>query len=84
MQLLRTNRSVAFYAWHSNVAKSITFDDGTVVRGESDAELVRAAEAHIRGAHPTLAGRLSREEILAMAIQTEEREGSEHDDERRL
>lgn len=66
------------------MAKSITFDDGTVVRGESDAELVREAEAHIRAAHPTLAGQLSREEILAMAVHTEERERSEHDDERRL
>jgi predicted small metal-binding protein len=49
------------------VPRSITFDDGTIVRGETDAELVRNAETHIRAAHPQLAGRLSREEILALA-----------------
>jgi len=55
------------------MVRSITFDDGTVIRGETDAELVRAAEAHIRTAHPTLAGQLSRREILAMADQTKEK-----------
>jgi hypothetical protein len=49
--------------------RSITFDDGTIIRGETDAELVRSAERHIRAAHPQLAGRLSREEILGMAIE---------------
>lgn len=53
------------------MARTITFDDGTCVRGESDDELIRQAEAHIRAAYPTLAGQLSREEILAMALQTD-------------
>lgn len=53
----------------------ITFDDGTIIRGESDAELVRSTETHIRAAHPQLAGQLSREEILRMAVEdTEEKE----------
>jgi len=53
------------------VARKITFDDGTSIRGETDDKLVRDAEAHIRAAHPMLAGQLSREEILAMAVPTE-------------
>ncbi len=53
------------------MARTITFDDGTCVQGETDDELIRRAEAHIRAAYPTLAGQLSREEILAMAVQTE-------------
>lgn len=55
------------------MAKIITFDDGTVISGGTDAELVRNAEAHIRAAHPTLAGQLSREEILAMAVETDDK-----------
>jgi hypothetical protein len=51
------------------MTKRITFDDGTSVGGESDDEIIRRAEAHIRVAYPTLAGQLSREEILAMAVQ---------------
>jgi hypothetical protein len=47
------------------------FNDGTTVRGETDPELIPEAEAHIRAAHPRLSGQLSREDILALAIQTE-------------
>lgn len=54
------------------MSRKITFDDGTVIRGDTDAELVRKAEAHIRTAHPRLAGQLSRKEILTMAIETKE------------
>ncbi len=53
------------------MARTITFDDGTSVRGETDDELIRRAEAHIRASYPTLAGQLSRAEILAMAAQTD-------------
>ncbi len=63
--------------------RSITFDDGTVIRGDTDDEIVRKAEMHIRVAHPQLGGRLSRAEILAMTVETED-EGEQHDDERRL
>lgn len=41
--------------------------DGVVITGSTESELISAAEAHFREAHPQLAGRLSREEILAMA-----------------
>jgi len=54
------------------MAKIITFDDGTTICGRTDAELVRRAEAHIRKAHPGLSGQLSREEILAMAVETDD------------
>jgi hypothetical protein len=55
------------------MARTITFDDGTVVSGETDAELVRKAELHIRSAHPQLAGRLSPAEILSMTRTNEEK-----------
>lgn len=54
--------------------KGIRFDDGTVIRGASDDELVREAEAHIRTAHPSLAGQFSREELLTMAVEIAEEE----------
>ena len=53
------------------MARTITFDDGTSVRGETDDELIRRAEAHIRASYPTLAGQFSRAQILAMAAQTD-------------
>src|SRR3954467_11746473 len=56
--------------------REIEFDDGTIVRGETDTELVSQAEMHIRAAHPQLAGQLSREAILAMAVESK-REGME-------
>lgn len=56
------------------MARNITFDDGTVIRGATDDELVRAAEAHIRTVHPRLAGQLSRKEILALAVDIKETE----------
>lgn len=56
------------------IARCITFDDGTLVCGETDGELVRNAELHIRAAYPQIAGQLSREEILAMATEAERKE----------
>lgn len=47
----------------------IICDDGTILVGSTDSELISNAEAHFRDAHPRLTGRLSREEILAMAIE---------------
>ncbi len=49
------------------MAKLVNCECGQVVRGESDAELVRSVEAHVVEHHPELVGRLSREDILAMA-----------------
>ncbi|WP_158845680.1 hypothetical protein [Saccharothrix deserti] len=51
------------------MAKIIRCDDGVVLRGETDEELLAAAFAHIRDAHPELDGSLTREQLLAMAVQ---------------
>ena len=39
--------------------------DGFVMRGETEDELAAKVERHIAEAHPDLAGRLSRDDILA-------------------
>ena len=49
------------------MAKLINCECGHVVRGETDDELIAAAEAHINGNHPELVGKVSRDDILAMA-----------------
>jgi predicted small metal-binding protein len=49
------------------MAKLINCECGQVVRGESDDELVAAAQAHIDRDHPELVGKLSRDDILGMA-----------------
>ena len=49
------------------MAKLINCECGQVVRGETDDELVANAEAHVNRDHPELVGKLSREDILAMA-----------------
>lgn len=50
------------------MAKIINCDDGIVVRGETDDELVANAEQHLRDYHPGTA--LTREQLLAMAVET--------------
>jgi predicted small metal-binding protein len=47
--------------------KVINCECGQAVRGESDDELVANVEEHVRTAHPELLGKMSREDILAMA-----------------
>jgi predicted small metal-binding protein len=49
------------------MAKLINCECGQIVRGESDDELVAAAQAHIDRDHPELVGKLSRDDILGMA-----------------
>jgi hypothetical protein len=49
------------------MAKLTNCECGAVVRGKMDDELVKAAEAHVVEAHPELVGKLSREDILAIA-----------------
>jgi predicted small metal-binding protein len=49
------------------MAKLINCECGYVVRGETDEELLAAAEAHIDQAHPELVGKVSRADLLAMA-----------------
>lgn len=41
--------------------------DGSVMQGETDDDLVSKVERHIAEAHPDLAGKLSRDDILAAA-----------------
>ena len=49
------------------MGKLINCECGEVVRGNTDEELVAAAEAHVTAHHPELVGKLSRDDILAMA-----------------
>ena len=49
------------------MSKLINCECGAIVRGETDDELVQAAEAHVTENHPELVGKLSRKDILAMA-----------------
>ena len=50
------------------MAKQINCDDGFVITGESDDELVENAYVHMKDKHPDLYSTLSREEILGMAV----------------
>lgn len=49
------------------MAKLINCECGQVVKGRSDDELVANATEHVNRDHPDLVGKLSREDILAMA-----------------
>lgn len=48
------------------MSKVINCDDGVVIRGDTDAELLAGARRHMREAHPEL--ELSDEQLLAMAV----------------
>jgi len=52
------------------VSKVINCECGEVVRADGDDELVATVEQHVGEAHPELVGKLSREDILAMAEET--------------
>ncbi len=49
------------------MAKLINCECGYVVRGETDDELIAAAEEHLNRDHPELVGKVSREDLLAMS-----------------
>jgi predicted small metal-binding protein len=49
------------------VSKVINCECGETVKAESDDELVQKVERHVGEAHPELAGKMSRDDILAMA-----------------
>lgn len=49
------------------MAKVIHCECGYVVRGETDEELVKHAEHHIEETHPDMIGKVTREDLLAMA-----------------
>jgi predicted small metal-binding protein len=49
------------------MAYVISCDCGHVSRGDTEEELVAEANRHIEEVHPDLAGRVSRDDLLAMA-----------------
>jgi predicted small metal-binding protein len=49
------------------MAKVINCDCGFVVRGDTDEQLLAAANAHIRDAHPDMVDKVSDQDLLAMA-----------------
>ena len=49
------------------MGKVINCECGELVRADSDDELVQKVERHVAEAHPELAGKLSREDVLGMA-----------------
>jgi predicted small metal-binding protein len=49
------------------MAKLINCECGRVVRGETDEELLTNAETHVERDHPELVGKITREDLLAMA-----------------
>ena len=52
------------------MSKTINCECGEVVRAENDDELVGKVERHVGEAHPELVGKMSRDDILAMAEET--------------
>ena len=53
------------------MGKLINCECGQVVRGDSDDALVAAATEHVNRDHPELVGKLTRDDILAMAEEDE-------------
>jgi predicted small metal-binding protein len=51
------------------VAKRIDCICGQAIRGETDDELWENAQRHMQSDHPDLAGKVSREDILAQATE---------------
>jgi predicted small metal-binding protein len=49
------------------MGKLINCECGEIIRAESDDELVQLVGAHVDRHHPDLVGKLSREDVLAMA-----------------
>ncbi len=49
------------------MAKVIRCECGYIARGETDDELVAAAERHIEADHPDLVGQMGRDDLLQMA-----------------
>ena len=49
------------------MAYLINCDCGHVSRGDTEDELVDAANRHIEDVHPDMAGKVSRDDLLAMA-----------------
>jgi hypothetical protein len=53
------------------MAKRIDCECGETVRADSDDALVAAVERHVDEHHPALVGKLSRDDVLGMAVEDE-------------
>ena len=51
------------------MAKVIHCEDGFVVRGGTDAELLANARAHIAAAHPEMVGKVTDDQLMGMATE---------------
>ena len=51
------------------MGKRIDCECGAVVRAETDDELVSKVEAHVTSDHPELVGKLTRDDVLGMAVE---------------
>ena len=49
------------------MSKMINCECGEVVRADDDDDIVQKVEKHVQQAHPELVGKMSRDDILAMA-----------------
>ncbi len=49
------------------MGKLINCECGQVIRGETDDELLDRAEEHVNRDHPELVGKITRDDLLAMA-----------------
>ncbi len=49
------------------MAKVVNCKCGVTVRGENDDELVANVEAHVQSDHPEMVGKMTREDVMAMA-----------------
>ncbi len=49
------------------MAKVINCECGEVVRADSDGELVEKVQRHVSESHPELVGKMTRDDVLAMA-----------------
>jgi hypothetical protein len=49
------------------MSKIINCECGEVIRAEDDDELVGKVGRHVEAAHPELVGKMSRDDVLAMA-----------------
>jgi len=51
------------------MGKRIDCECGATVRGATDDEIVAAVAGHVERDHPDLVGKLTRDEILGMAVE---------------
>ena len=52
------------------MSKVINCDDGVVVRGATETELLANARAHLADAHPEMVGKLTDAQLLGMATES--------------